>query len=51
MTEANVLNRIEKRIREHKPVSQREVFLLVESYTAFNVSMPKDILNLLKGGL
>ena len=46
-TYAEVLNRIENRIRKGK-ATQREIFLLCESYTAFNVSMPKDIARLLK---
>lgn len=43
MNEADVLNRIERRLRKKKKVSDREKRLLAESYVAFGVPMPKDI--------
>lgn len=46
-TDAQVLNRIEKRVRQGK-ATDREIRILCESYTAFNVLMPKDIARLLK---
>jgi len=48
MSDAEVLNRIEKKLRKNKKVSQREINLLVEGYTAYGIPMPKDILMKLK---
>jgi hypothetical protein len=45
--EAETLNDIENRLRKGK-ATQREINLLIESYTAFNVSIPKDIMRLLR---
>lgn len=45
-TDAEVLNRIENKVRKGK-ATQREIFSLCESYTAFNVTMPKDIYKIL----
>jgi len=44
MSDADILNDIEDRVRKGKPVTKREIGLLVESYSAFGVQMPKDIL-------
>ena len=46
-TDADTLNKIENKVRKGK-ATQREIFLLCESYMAFNVVMPKDIARLLK---
>lgn len=42
-SEADVLNEIEMRIRKKKPVSDREMRLLGESYTAFGVPYKKRV--------
>jgi hypothetical protein len=42
-SDADVLNEIEMRVRKGKPVSDREGRLLIESYQAFGVPIPKDI--------
>ena len=47
-SDAEVLNDIETRLRTKKKVTDREIRLLVEGYTAFGVPMPKDILKGLK---
>ena len=46
-SEADTLNKIERKVRQGK-ASQREINILCESYTAFNVPMPKDIARLLR---
>lgn len=43
MDEAEVLNRIERRLRKKRKVSDRERRLLAESYHAFGVPVPRDI--------
>lgn len=48
MTDADVLNRIEQRIRENKPVKEREARLLLECYAVYDVPIPKDIRTKLK---
>lgn len=47
MTDADVLNRIERQLRKGK-ATDREIRILCESYTAFNVPMPKDIARILR---
>jgi len=46
MTDAEVLNDIERRLRKGK-ATDKEKRLLSESYMAFNVPIPKDIMRLL----
>ena len=48
MSDAEVLNRIERKIRQGKKATDREGRLLVEGYTAYGIKMPKDILKKLK---
>ena len=43
MDDAEILNRIERRLRKKKKVSDRERRLLAESYHAFGVPVPRDI--------
>jgi len=45
--DADVLNRIERKVRKGT-ATQREINLLIEGYTAFNVRIPKDVKKLLK---
>jgi len=47
VSEAEVLNEIETRLRKGQKVIDREVRLLVEGYNAFGVEMPKDIAKIL----
>jgi hypothetical protein len=42
-SEADVLNKIEMRIKKKKPVSDRELRLLAESYEAFGVPIKKRV--------
>lgn len=42
-SEADVLNKIEMRVRKKKPVSDRELRLLAESYEAFGVPRNKRV--------
>lgn len=50
-SDADILNDIETRIREDKPVLKREVDLLLECYCTYKVVIPKDIKQkILKGG-
>ena len=42
-SEADVLNEIEMRIRKKKPVSDREIRLLAESYEVFGVPRNKRV--------
>ena len=48
MTEAEILNKIENKARKGK-ATDKELRILAESYTAFNVPVPKDIQKILKG--
>lgn len=47
-SDADVLNRIETRLRKKKKVSDRERRLLVEGYNAFGVDIPRDVAKLLR---
>lgn len=50
-TDADILNNIENRIREDKPVLKREIDLLLECYCTYRVVIPKDIKQkIMKGG-
>jgi len=46
-SEAEVLNKIENRLRNKESVTDKEVRLLIEGYTAFGVIMPDDIIKIL----
>lgn len=51
LSDAEILNDIENRIREDKPVLKREIDLLLECYCTYGVRIPKDIrLKIMKGG-
>ena len=43
LSEADTLNEIEMRIKHKKPVSDREIRLLAESYEAFGVPYNKRV--------
>jgi hypothetical protein len=42
VSDAQILNRIERRLREGK-ASKKEIQILMEGYRAFSVQVPKDI--------
>lgn len=43
LSDADTLNDIENRLRQNKEVSEKEVYLLLESYVSYSVNIPSDI--------